>query len=125
MLFRSRRQGRCRLRRIVVDDRLEFGLVVVVADEERIDQEKELRLALVEVAHELQEEREVVLLPADHGRGRMFARGGEERAVGRALNLDEPFGAAARRTDLLAESRTCAPRFSLAAKRAHHSRIIV
>jgi len=77
------------------------------------------------MAHELHEEREVVLLPAERGRWRMFARGGEVRAVGRALNLDEPFGAAADRTDLLAERRTCASRFSLAAEGTHHSRIIV
>ena len=54
-----------------------------------------------------------MLLPADGGRRRMLARGRKVRAVARALNLDEPLGAAADRTDLVAERRTGAPRLPL------------
>src|SRR5262249_27213362 len=103
--------------------RVEFGRFV--AHEEAGGQEKELRLPLVQVAHEVHEQPEIALLAADDGDGRMLARRGQINAGGRTLNLDEPLGAAADGANLPAERRTGAPRLALAAKRTSHGSDIV
>ena len=95
------------------------------AEEERGEQEQQLRLALAEVAHELREEREVALLLAQRGGGRMLPGGREIHAVVWTRDLDEALRAAAHRADLLVERRTAAPRAPNAAERTDHSRIIV
>src|SRR5262245_54168374 len=50
----------------------------------------------------------------------MFARAGEPGAVGRTIDLHEPFRAAAHRADLLPDGGTAAPRFARPAQRANH-----
>jgi hypothetical protein len=45
----------------------------------------------------------------DHGRGGVFAGAGEPGTISRAGDLGEALGAAADRTDLLADGRTAAP----------------
>jgi hypothetical protein len=73
----------------------------------------------------MEERLQIVLLTPGDGRRRMLARGRQVRAVRGTVDLDEAFGAAAGRTDLVPKRRTCAPRFPLAAEGTHHSRIIV
>ena len=103
---------RCRKRRhplgdIIVYQRLKLGWLV--ADEERGHQEEEPRLPLAEVAHELDEHRDVALLLADERRRRVLASAGEPGTVGRAFDFDQSLRAAADRADLLAEGGTSAP----------------
>jgi len=71
------------------------------------------------------EQTDIVLLAADVRRRRVVARGGEIDTVGWAMDLDEAFRAAAYRTDLFADCRTCTSGFSLAAEGTNHSSTIV
>lgn len=120
--FEGRGQRCRRFGHVVVHERLQFRRFV--SREERVDEEEELRLALVEVAHELHEEAQVaLLLPHLDCRG-VLACAREPRAVGGALYLDESLRAAAHRTDLLADGRTAASRPSDAAQRANHTGIM-
>jgi hypothetical protein len=82
-------------------------------------------LTLVEVAHELHHEADVVALSPDDSGRRMFASRREVHAVGGALDLGEALRAAADCTDLLAESRTSAFRAARSTKRAEHNSDIV
>jgi hypothetical protein len=133
--------GRQRSRTMVVDDPTRSGLegcrkrphplgdIIVyqglklgwlVADEERADQEEEPRLPLAEVAHELDEHRDVALLLADERRRRVLASAGEPGTVGRAFDFDQSLRAAADRADLLAEGGTSAPGAPISARWADH-----
>ena len=69
----------------------------------------------------LDEEADIALLLADDGRRRVLAGAGQPGAVARTADLDQPLGAAADRTDLLAERRTATPGAPGAAKRTHHN----
>src|SRR5579864_579672 len=97
----------------------------LVARQERAHHQKNLRLPLVEVARELDEQTEVALLLTDQRRRRMLARSGKVRAVARTADLGQPLRPAADRADLMAERRARAPRFSLAAEGTHHRDLIV
>jgi hypothetical protein len=69
----------------------------------RLKQEKQLILPLGQVPDRRREPRHVaVLLTLDHG-GRMLASGCQVRAVVRALDLDQPFGATADGADRLTQ----------------------
>src|SRR5262245_65074968 len=82
------RQRTHRLHDIVIDERLELGRLI--AGNERIDQEKELRLTLAEVAHEVDEQADVPLLLA-YGDGRRVVAGARPPRRGRgAVNLYAP-----------------------------------
>jgi hypothetical protein len=96
-----------------------------VPGENRRDHEEQLRLPLVEVAHELYEQTQIALLLPDRRRWRMLAGAREVRAVAWALNLGEALGPAADGADLLTERRTPAPCASYAAEGTNHVRIIV
>jgi len=78
-------------------------------------------LALAEVAHELDEQRDVALLLADERRSRMLARAGKVGTIGRAGDLNLPLRATADRTDLFVEGGTSAPSAPNSAQRADHS----
>ena len=102
------RQRADRLRDVVVDRRVELGRLVALPGT-CVIRKKQLRLPLVEIAHE----------PARGARRRAAAGGprwpaGCSRALASQaqslgqLDLDEPLGAAADRADLLAERRTAA-----------------
>src|SRR6185295_19006435 len=91
--FERRRERRQSLRDIVVDEGQQFRRFVT--DEKCHDQEKELRLPLAEIAHELHQPPEVALLLADDDRRGMFTRAGQPGAVARALYLYQPLGATA------------------------------
>jgi len=115
---------RCRERRhplgdVIVYQRVKLGRLI--ADEKRADQEEEPRLPLAEVAHQMDERRDVALLLADTRRGRMLACAGEPGTLGRAVDFDETLGAAADRTDLFAEGGTSAPSAPISAQGADHS----
>jgi hypothetical protein len=108
---------------VVVDQRLELRRLV--SDQEGVDEEEDLRLALAEVPHEMYEQPEIALLLPDDDSRRMFACACEPGTVGRALNLNETLRAAADRADLLAERGTTTPGAPRAAERAQHKGIIV
>ena len=111
------------LRQLPLDERLQRGWLV--AHEKAAHEKEQLRLALVQVAHGVDEHAHVALLPA-HGRSWRVLPGRHKMdAVGRTLNLHEPLGAAADRADLLCERRTRPPRLCLAAERTNHTGIIV
>src|SRR6185295_16332967 len=121
--FERRGERRQSLRDIVVDERQQFWRFV--ADEKCDYQEKDLRLPLAEIAHELHEPPDVaLLLPHDDRRG-MFTCAGEPGAIARALNLYQALGATADGADLLAEGRTAAARAPRTAKRTQHSGSII
>jgi hypothetical protein len=77
-------------------------------------------LPLAEVAHELDEHRDVALLLADERRRRVLASAGEPGTVGRAFDFDQSLRAAADRADLLAEGGTSAPGAPISARWADH-----
>ena len=97
----------------------------MVTQEERIDQKEQLRLSLVQVAHEPDEQFHVALLLPEYGCRRMLARCGQIDAVARTLNLDQALGAAAHGTDLFTERRTGAASAPRATEGTNHSSIIV
>jgi len=53
----------------------------------------------------------------------MIARTGQPYAIRRALDLDQPLGAAANRADLVVDRRTAASRFPRPAQGANHDRL--
>jgi len=118
--------GRERAERIgdvVVDGTLELG--GLVANQERGDENEQLRLPAAEVAHALEHHAKVALLLSHGDRGRVLAGAGEPGTVTRALNFDQALGAATHRTDLFAERRAAATRAPHAAERTDHMGIIV
>jgi len=119
----SRRQRGGRFSHIVVNQRLQLRRLV--PREKRGDQEEQLRLPMVEVAHELREHAHVALLLPDGHRRRMLAGAGQVRAVAWTLNLRQPLGAATNGANLLVERGAAAPRAPCAAQRTNHLRIIV
>lgn len=124
--------ARCRLERggergrgfadVVVEDRVQIGRLV--ARQEAVHHEKNLRLPVVEVARELHEQGDVALLLPDQRRRWMLARGGEVRAIARTANLGQPLRSAADRANLMTERRAGAPRFPLAAEGTHHNALL-
>ena len=70
----ERRRERCRrFRHVLVDERLELRRLI--AHEERCDDDEQLGLTLIEIAHRVHHRGDVVLMLA-HGRSRrMLARG--------------------------------------------------
>src|SRR5262249_44069071 len=108
-----------RFRDVVVHQRLEIGPRVF--QQERVDEQKELRLPLVEVAHDLQHQGDVALLLPHDDPGRMLARAHEPGTIARTRDLGQPLGAAADRTDLLADCGTAPPGATISAERADHS----
>ena len=103
---------------VVVDERVELGRFV--AQKEGADQNEQLRLAFVEVAKAMEQQVDVMPLPANRRCRRVFARGGEVRAVARAIDLDETLGAAAHRADLVAEGGAATPCAPCATERTDH-----
>jgi hypothetical protein len=110
---RGRRRGD-----VVVEHLVQFGRFV--AREVRAHHQKKLRLPLVEVARELDEQAKVALLLPDQRCRRMLARGGEVRAIARTMNLGQPLRPAADGADLTAERRARTPCFSLRAQGTYH-----
>jgi len=108
---------------VVVDQRLELRRLV--SDQKGADEEEDLRLALAEVPHDVQEQPDVALLLADDDSGRMLACACEPDTVRRALYLNETLRPAADRADLLADRGTATPGAPHAAKGTQHKRIIV
>jgi hypothetical protein len=121
--FVRRSEGAERVDDVVVDGTLELRRLV--ACEERGDEDEQLRLPAAEVAHALEHHTEVALLLTHGDGGRMLAGAGEPGTVARALDFDQPLGAATHRTDLFAKRRTAAARAPHAAERTDHVGIIV
>lgn len=117
------RQRTCGLGDVIVDERLQFGGLVV--RDERADKKKQLRLAVVEVPHELHEQTDVSLLLTDSDGRRVFPGAGQPRAVGRTLDLDQAFCAATDGANLLSDGRTTSAGPADITQGANHSAIIV
>ena len=119
----GRRQRAHGLDHVVIDQRLELRRLVL--HQKCVDEEKELRLALVEVAHRLHHEADVALLLAHDGGGGMLTRAGEVGAILRTVDLDVALRAAADSADLFTQRGTipfCGPNST---KGAEHGGFIV
>jgi hypothetical protein len=121
--FEGRRERRGRFANVVIYQWLQ--LQRFVPGEKSRHEKEQLRLSLVEVAHELCEQTHIALLLPDGRRRGMLAGARQVRAIAGALNLRKALGPAANGANLLTERRTSAPRAPCAAERTNHVRIIV
>jgi hypothetical protein len=93
--------------------------------EERARDHEQLRLTLVEIAHEPHGQRGVALPLSNLRRGRVLTGDGKICATARAVNLAEALGCAADRADLMAQRRARAPGFSPTAEGTCQRKCIV
>ena len=121
--FERAGERRDALDHVVVDERLQRRRLV--SQKEPADQKEQPRLTLTEIAHTVREQFDVALLLANGHRRRMFARGGEVRAIGGTRDLDETLRAAAHGANLLAESGAAASGAPFVAQGTNHMRSIV
>jgi hypothetical protein len=121
--FEGAGERRDRFDNVNVDERLQFRRLVLL--EEADDQKKQLRLALTQIAHGVDERSHVpLLLPNGHGR-RMLAGSGEVRAIARTRYLHEALGPAAHGANLPTErgaAASCTPSYT---QGTYHARSIV
>jgi len=92
----------------------------LIPHDERRRQKENLRLTLVEIAHEVYGGVEITSLLA-HGRGRrVLPRCREVAAARRALDFSEALGAAAHSTDVVPERGAGPPGTPIATQSANH-----